>query len=178
MRWRLILLASIIMTKAYANEFASWGSKHQELKEAAILEIGDIEKLQPPPGKQREHDVLKIADKCVQLKERYGEYWGYGKKAGLLVVDKSSNYKIAFIQSEISQKLKVTTIPVEIVDCQTFSDSGFSLEKIQADMKKQQADMKKQLELLRREQEATQQELRRQEAIRKDLENQIRLRQQ
>ena len=176
MRWRLILLASIIATSAHADEFASWNSKHQELKETAILEIGDIEKLQPPPDKQWEYDILKITDICVRLKNHYYEYWGYGKKAGLLVVDKYSEYKVVFIESEVGQKLKVSTIPVEIVDCQTLSNSILSLERLQAEVRKQQAEMKKQLELYRRRREAVQQELRQQKAIQKELD--VRIKQQ
>ena len=144
--------AFILATPAYADDFDSWNSKHQELKETAILEIGDIEKIQPPLGSQWKYDVLKISDKCVQLTSSYSEYWGYGKKAGLLVVDKYLYYKIAFIESMIGQSIKVTTVPVEMVDCQsTLNNQSPSLEKMLDEIKMKQ-------EMFRRRQEALQKE--------------------
>ena len=155
MRWTLIPLAFVLASPAFADEFESWNSNHQELKETAILEIGDVEKLQPPPSKRWTYDVLKIADTCVQLKRTYSEYWSYGKKAGLLVVDRFLYYKLAFIDSAIGQKFKVTLVAVEIVECQTIlSDRPTSVEKTLSDLKKSQ-------ELSRRRQEAGQRELER-----------------
>lgn len=153
MRWILIPLSFLLASLSSAEQYEFLDS-HKELKETTIIEVGDVEKLEPPPNVRWTSDVLKIAEQCVQLTGIYPGNWSYGKKAGVLLVDKFLIYKIALIESGIGS-IKVTTAPVEIVDCQSvLSDKSPSMDKILSDMKKRQ-------DMYRRRQEAAQKELER-----------------
>ena len=145
------ILLSILLSTGHADEF-DWNSKHQELKETAVVEVGEVQRLVPPYGKLWTYEVLRIVNTCARLSSISTDYSGYGKNAGLLVVDKLLNYKVALIESDIGKKLKVVTVPVEIVDCESvLSSQPQSIEKTMSDIEKKQELSRRRLEAIQKE---------------------------
>ncbi|MDT4331909.1 hypothetical protein ACQE3D_23185 [Methylomonas sp. MS20] len=150
----ILLISSLLLTKNALGDEYDLLSKHKELKETAIVEIGEIEELEKPPAQNTIGNIFKISNLCMRLTGIYPGVWSYGRKSGLLVVDKYGVYKMATIESQI-KNIKITTAQVEPVDCQeVLSNKQRSVEQILNDMKVQD-------ESFRRQQEATKKELER-----------------
>lgn len=137
---RSLILLFVLTTSAHAvaEEFDYLG-KHEELKENTILMAGNIEKLEPPYGKQWTGSVLRMSTQCLQTQttDQLG-YWSYGKKAGLLLINKFEIYKVAIFERD-PFSIKVSILQVEPVDCSTLlTDQPRDPKTIIENMKKQQ----------------------------------------
>lgn len=122
-------------------------SRHEELQNHVIVDTGDFEMISPPFGKLGASDVLKLKSNCFEPVGNLGG-WGYGKKAGLLLVNKEKGIKVALLESSIgSMKVQVTSVIQ--VGCPTADSDGLPI------------DFQQRLQKLRRRQEALQKELER-----------------
>ena len=151
MKLQYILVLAVIPQAAIADGYALF-SKHEELKAHVIVDAGDFEKIDPPFGKLGTSDVLKINSSCFQLAGSLGS-WGYGKKAGLVLVDRNKTIRIALLESSIGS-IKIETMPAVQVACPTEDSSDLPLDPHQRlqELKRQQEFLQLQLERLRQQQ--------------------------
>jgi|APTNR8051073442_1049403.scaffolds.fasta_scaffold57443_2 hypothetical protein len=128
-------------------------SKHEELKAHVVVDAGDFEKIDPPFGKLGASQVLKLNSNCFQPSGSLGVL-GYGKKAGLVLVDRNKILRIALLESSIGS-IKVETALVLQVACPTHDSSGLPLDPQQRlqELKRQQEVLQLQLERLRQQQQ-------------------------
>lgn len=141
---RISILSTVIVFSlaldARADGFAII-DEHVNLNNNIIVEAGDVEKLDQPDGTSSNNEILKINSRCLQPSGYMG-YWGYGKKAGLLLVDNARTTKLALLESSVGS-IKVTINPVLIVECPTTFSDG--------DQQKLIDDIKKRIEKLKRQ---------------------------
>ena len=140
------LTAMLLLQQAQADGFDMF-SRHEELQNHVIVDTGDFEKISPPPGKLGVSDVLKLKSNCFEPIGILG-IWSFGKKAGLVLVGKEKNIKVALLDSGIGS-IKVQVVTAIQVDCPTATSDGLP------------ADTQQRLQELRRRQEAVQKELER-----------------
>lgn len=166
----LLLLAAC----AFADGFDTFG-KQDDLKKTVIVDVGEAEKIDPPRGKLGAREVIKLAGKCFEPSDYLG-YWGYGKKAALLLVDQSRIVKIALLENG-SGSIKVDVIRVTRVDCAAITGSDLPIDPqktlellrqkqdefdaFQRENERLKSERAKTLELLRQKQDALQKELER-----------------
>jgi hypothetical protein len=112
---KVILLLAAAPGLALADGFATF-SKHEELKGHVVIDAGDFEKIDPPVGKLGGSEVLILNSNCFQPIGLLG-LWGYGKKSGLLLVDRNKSIRVAFLESSIGS-VKVESVSVIQVACQ------------------------------------------------------------
>lgn len=150
----LIVLA-LIPHAASADGYALF-SKHEELKAHVVVDAGDFEKIDPPFGKIGATEVLKLNSNCFQPTGTLGS-WGYGKKAGLVLVDRNKTIRIALLESSIGS-IKVETTLVLQVACPTEDSSGLPLDPQQRlqELRRQQELLQLQLERLRQQRQQQQ----------------------
>lgn len=115
--------------------------EHVNLNNNIIVEAGDVEKLDPSDGTNSNNEIFKINNRCLQTSSYMG-YWGYGKKAGLLLVDNAQTTKLALLESSIGS-IKVTINPILIIECPTAFSDG--------DQQKLIEDIKKRIEKIKRQ---------------------------
>lgn len=127
-------------------------SKHEELKAHVVVDAGDFEKIDPPFGKLGASEVLKLNSNCFQPMGSLGP-WGYGKKAGMVLVDRSKTSRVAFLKSGIGS-IEVETLQVQQVACPTDDSIGLPLDPQQRlqELRRQQELLRLQLERLRQQQ--------------------------
>lgn len=155
MRLAGILLLSLMPQAASADGYALF-SKHEELKAHVVVDAGDFEKIDPPFGKLGATEVLKLDSNCFQPAGSLGS-WGYGKKAGLVLVDRNKTIRIALLESTIGS-IKVETTPVLQVACPTEDSNGLALDPQQRlqELRRQQELLQLQLERLRQQRQQQQ----------------------
>jgi hypothetical protein len=140
--WLLGVLPSIVHADGYGLF-----SRHEALKGLAVIDAGDVEIIDPPSGKIGVNETVKIGSNCFDPLGSLGT-WGYGKKAGLVLVDRSRAVKLALIESSIGS-IKVEVLPVTQIACTSSSSEGLP------------QDIQQRLQELRRKQELRQLELER-----------------
>lgn len=155
MHFAYILLLALIPQAATANGFALF-SEHEELKGHVVVDAGDIEKFDPPFGKLGATEVLKLNSNCFQPIGLLGS-WGFGKKAGLVLVDRNKTIRIALLESSISS-IKIEATPVLQVACPTEDSSGMPLDPQQRlqELRRQRELLQLQLERLRQQRQQQQ----------------------
>ena len=144
--WLLGVLPSIVFADVYGLF-----SKHEELKGHAIIDAGDVEKIDPPFGKLGATETLKLGANCFEPRGYLG-YWGYSKKAGLVLVDRSRTVKLALIESSIGS-IKVEVVSVIQIACTTPDSDGLpqdSQQRLQ-ELKRRQELLQRELERLRQQ---------------------------
>jgi hypothetical protein len=157
MKLACILVLVVMPTAATADGYA-FLSKHAELKAHFVVDAGDVEKIDPPFGKLGATEVLKLNSNCFQPAGSLGS-WGYGKKAGLVLVDRNESIRIALLESSIGS-IKVETTLVLQVACPTEDSSGLPLDPQQRlqELRRQQELLQLQLERLRQQRQQQQQQ--------------------
>ena len=143
----LATVATLTLCQQASADGFDMFTRHEELKNHVIIDTGDFEKLSPSFGKLAASDVLKLNSNCFEPLGSLGS-WGYGKKAGLVLMNKEKSIKVALIESSIgSIKIQVTTV-IQVA-CPSADSNGLS------------TDPQQRLQELRRRQEALQKELER-----------------
>jgi hypothetical protein len=138
--------ATLLFRHVCADGFDTF-SRHEELQNHVIVDTGDFEKISPPFGKLGASDVLKLKSNCFEPIGSLG-LWSYGKKAGLVLVNKEKSVKVALLESSIGS-IKVQAVNVIQISCPTADSDGLPV------------DPQQRLQELRRRQEALQKELER-----------------
>jgi hypothetical protein len=87
----------------------------KNLSEKVIVEAGDVKELFTANGLEQTDTVYRINDRCFVITGFPG-FWGYGEKAGLLLVDKDKTIEIALLESSIGS-VDVKIYPISIVRC-------------------------------------------------------------
>lgn len=137
--WFLGVLPSIVHADGYALF-----SKHLELKGHAIIDAGDVEKIEPPFGKLGSTEILKLGANCFEAQGYFG-YSGYSKRAGLVLVDRSRNLKLALIESSIG------SIRIELVSVTQIACTAHDSDALPQDPQQRLQELKRRQELLQRE---------------------------
>lgn len=147
----LCLLFAAIPPSALADGYDMF-SKHEELKGHVVADAGDFEKINPPFGTIGATAVLKLNSNCFKPIGSLG-LWGIGKKAGLVLVDRSKSISIALLESSIGS-IKVETVAAMQIACPTEDSSGLPLDPQQRlqELKRRQEILQLQLERLRQQQ--------------------------
>lgn len=142
------MLVAFTSQAASADGYAIF-SKHEELKAQVVADVGDIEKIDPPFDKLSETEILKLHSNCFQPTGSLGA-WGYGKKAGLILVDRYKTIRVALIESSVGS-IKVVTMPALQVACPAEGSSSLSIDPKQRleELERQQELLKLQLESIR-----------------------------
>ena len=151
-RFALFSLVFLLSNFAVADEY-DYSSKQDELKETVIVEIGNVERLDLQNNKleMRTSKVVLKLDRTCGVTTGFVDYWGFGKKAGMLVIDNLSHYKVAVFEKP-STTIKVIIYPVDIVDCgNIFGNDTLSGVQYLAKMKADAEKAKKDAELFRRQ---------------------------
>src|ERR1051325_4312633 len=93
------LLSSLyVPITVHADGYALF-SKHEELKAHAVVEAGNVEKFEVRNvSSLSTREYLKLGGRCFEPSGYLG-YWGYGKKAGLLMSDRNRSLKLAILES-------------------------------------------------------------------------------
>lgn len=148
---KFALLLAAVPGLAHADGFAMF-SKHEELKGHVVVDAGDFEKIDPPVGNLGSSELLILNSNCFQPIGLLG-LWGYGKKSGLLLVDRNKSIRVALFESNIGS-VKVESVTVIQVACPTTDSSGLPLDPRQRlqELKRQQELLLQQLERLRQQQ--------------------------
>lgn len=150
-----IILLALIPQAANADGYALF-SEHEELRAHVVVDAGDFEKIDPPFGKLGATEVLKLNSNCFQPTGALGS-WGYGKKAGLLLVDRNKTVRVALLESSIGS-IEVKSALVLQVACPTEDSSGLPLDPQQRlqELRRQQEVLQLQLERLRQQRQQQQ----------------------
>lgn len=143
----LLALATMMLIPTVQADGFDTFSRHEELQNHVVVDTGDFEKISPPFGRLGASDVLKLKANCFEPLGNLGT-WGFGRKAGLVLVNKEKSIKIALFESGIGS-IKVQAVTVIQVGCPTADSDGLPL------------DPQQRLQELRRTQEALQKELER-----------------
>lgn len=150
MKFACILVLAVIPQAAIADGYSLFSS-HEELKDHVVVDAGDFEKIDPPFGKIGASAILKLNSNCFHPSGSLGS-WGYGKKAGLVLVDRKKSIRVALLESSISS-IKVEVTLVLQVACPTEDASGLPLNPQQRlqELRRQQELLQLQLEQLRQQ---------------------------
>lgn len=121
-------------------------SKHEALKAHVVADAGDFEKLDALGSSFGAAEILKLNSNCFSTVESLG-LWGFGKKAGLVLVDKDRAIRLALLESSVGS-IKVETVQATQIACPTQESSTLSSDpqKRLEQLKQQQEVLKRQLE--------------------------------
>lgn len=146
-----ICLPTVLPQTSFADAYGSF-SKHDELKAHMVVDVGDFERIDLPSGDIGATVVLTLNSNCFRPAGNLG-MWGYGKKAGLVLVDRNKTIQIALIESNIGS-IKIDTVTAVQIACPTPDLGGLSsdTQQILQDAKKQQEILRLQVERLRKQQ--------------------------
>lgn len=150
-----IILLTLIPQAASAEGYALF-SKHEEMKGNVVVDAGDFERINPPVGELGATEVLKLNSNCFQPVGSFAS-WGYGRKAGLVMVDRNKAFRLALIESNIGS-IKVEVTLAQKVECPTV-DSGslpFDPQQRLQELRRQQELLQLQLERLRQQRQQQQ----------------------
>ena len=145
----LVAITTLLMCQyARADGFEMF-SRHEELQNHVIVDTGDFEKAGSPVGNLGASEVLKLKSNCFQALGNIGA-WGYGKKAGLLLVNKEKSIKVALLESSIGS-IKVQVTGVIQIACPTTDSDGLPIDPQQRlqELSRRQGALLKELERLR-----------------------------
>ena len=150
---RFALLLAAVPGLAFADGFATF-SKHEDLKGNVVVDAGDFEKIEPPAGKIGSSEMLMLNSNCFQPIGLLG-LWSYGKKSGLLLVDRNKSIRVALLESSIGS-VKVESVAVIQVACPTSDSSGLPIDPQQRlqELKRQHELLLQQIERMRQQQKS------------------------
>lgn len=99
------------------DSFDGFQSQHKELKGYYIVDAGNATKVDPPFGKQWAKDLFELNGRCFTMDSyQYLDLWDYGGKAGLLLVNKQQDVRLALIKEDITN-LEVKLEPITLFEC-------------------------------------------------------------
>jgi hypothetical protein len=120
-------------------------SQQTQLKDNAIIDVGEVSKVDPPFNTKWESDVYQMNGRCFTLSGYMG-YWGYGGKAALLLVNAQKFVQLALLETAIGS-IKVELHSISMIKCPTgtnvmpYSDNPEEQLRL---LKKRLEDIKKQ----------------------------------
>lgn len=120
-------------------------SQQAQLKNNAIIDVGEVSKVDPPFNSKWEIDVYQMNGRCFTLPGYIG-YWGYGGKAALLLANAQAVVQLALLETAIGS-IKVELQSISLIKCPTRTNvmpNSDNLEEQIRLLKKQLEDMKRQ----------------------------------
>lgn len=140
----ITVLLSFASSHAIADGWAIM-SQQAQLKNNAIIDVGEVSKVDPPFNTKWEDDVYQMNGRCFTLSGYMG-YWGYGGKAALLLANAQKIVQLALLETAISS-IKVELQSILMIKCPAgtnvmpYSDNPEEQLRL---MKKRLEDMKRQ----------------------------------
>lgn len=144
-----IVLVALLPGFAVADGYALF-SKHEELKRHVVVDAGDFERVVPNDGSLPASVVVKLNSNCFQALGALSS-WGFGKKAGLVLVDREKSIRIALLEASVGS-IKVETVQVVRVSCSSGGAYGSSI-----DLDEREQQLNRLQELFRAQQEQVRQ---------------------
>ena len=132
-----ITVLILIPCSALADGFDPF-SKHEELRGHLIIDSGDVERVSSPIGQLPISELFKVgSNKCYSPLGSVSS-WGFGKRAGLVLMDKDRDIKLAIIESGVGS-IKIQSFPVVQMSCQNLNTdrSSPTLEQLQQRLQEQ-----------------------------------------
>lgn len=113
---KVILMAYLCLYSIAAN-CSGWDSfgDHSQLKGYFVVDVGEVSEVPAPANTTWNDPLYKMNDRCFTF-FGYQGYWGYGTKAGLLVVNDSKLVKLALVETSISS-VKVELKNITLYKC-------------------------------------------------------------
>lgn len=149
-RLRQFLLFSLMLipVMAYADGYGLF-SKHEELKGHVVVAAGDFEKIEIRSSSGYSTlELLKLGSNCFEPLGATG-IWGFGKKAGLVLVDRNRSMRVALIESLVGS-IKIELLSVTQVSCSAGSSTlDGDPQQTLDQLRRQQQELQRQLERLR-----------------------------
>lgn len=108
------MFLTFISAQAAADGWDMFGQQDQ-MKNYVIADVGEVSKVEPPFNIKWEKDVYRMNGRCFMF-SGYTGYWGFGKKAALLLVNAQQNIQLALIESSIGAT-KVELKPITMIKC-------------------------------------------------------------
>ena len=108
------VLLAITSSLAVADGWDMFG-QHEQMKNYVIADVGEVNKVDPPFNTKWEKDVYQMNGRCFTYSGYLG-YWGYGKKAALLLVNAQKIIQLALIEPTIGAT-NVKLIPITMIKC-------------------------------------------------------------
>jgi hypothetical protein len=143
-------LIGALLSVAHADGFGIL-SRHDVLKGLTIIDVGEIEKVDPLHGKPEVNSILKLGLSCYETYGSAGS-WSFGRKAGLVLADSSRGIRIAFIESQIGN-ITVEVFNAIQISCDARGSDASSRDRQRRLEEQGLQEMKRQQELLRFEAE-------------------------
>lgn len=120
-------------------------SQQAQLKNNAIIDVGEVSKVDPPFNTKWENDVYQMNGRCFTFSGYMG-YWGYGGKAALLLANAQKVVQLALLETAIGS-IKVELQSISMIKCPAgtnvmpYSDNPEEQLRL---LKKRLEDMKRQ----------------------------------
>lgn len=109
----LVLLVAF-PTAASADGWALF-SKQNDLKNHAIVDVGEISEVSKPVGANWNVDLYQMNGRCLAF-SGYSSPPFYGRKAALLLANSAQRISLAILETSISS-IKVDVYAVEMYEC-------------------------------------------------------------
>jgi hypothetical protein len=105
---------AVTSAQAVADGWDMFGQQEQ-MKNYVIADVGEVSKVDPPFNTKWEKDVYRMNGRCFTF-YGYTGYWGYGKKAALLLVNAQKSIQLALIEPTIGAT-KVELKSITMIVC-------------------------------------------------------------
>ncbi len=112
----VVLFLASISSQAVADGWAMF-SQQERMRNYVIADVGEVSKVEPPLNTKWEKDVFQVNGRCF-LFSGFMDYFAYGNKAALLLVNAQKNIQLALIESAIGS-IKVDLQPISMIECPT-----------------------------------------------------------
>lgn len=138
------LFLSFASAQAGADCWAMF-SQQAQMKNYVIVDVGEASKVEPPYNTKWEKDVYQMNGRCFVF-SGYIDYWGYGGKAALLLVNAQKSIQLALVETAIGS-VKVELQSISMIECPSgnnvmpYSDNPEEQLKL---LKKRLEDLQKQ----------------------------------
>jgi len=140
----ITILLAFASSQAIADGWAVM-SQQAQLKNNAIIDVGEVSKVDPPFNTKWENDVYQMNGRCFTFSGYMG-YWGYGGKAALLLTNAQKIVQLALLETAIGS-IKVELQYISMIKCPSgtnvmpYSDNPEEQLRL---LKKRFEDMKRQ----------------------------------
>lgn len=108
------LLLGLLSSSANADGWALF-SKHAELKNYVIADVGEVSEVSKPIGANWNVDLYQLNGRCLAF-SGYSKPYFYGNKAALLLVNSTQRVSLAILETTIGS-IKVEVYGVDIYEC-------------------------------------------------------------
>ena len=111
-------LAAVFLAFASAQAAADgWDmfGQQEQMKNYIIVDVGEASKVEPPFNTKWDKDVYRMNGRCFMF-SGYAGYFGYGKKAALLLVNARKSIQLALIEPTIGAT-KVELKSIAMIEC-------------------------------------------------------------